>query len=180
MNKFILILISLFLSVSVAAETVYKTTKPDGSVEFSDQNKTDSEEVKIRKTTTFSAPRLPPISPKKPESTNYKVIIIEPTDDTTIIANASNFKVKVSVSVSPSLPSNLQFRYQIGDQFIDSRSSAVSLDNVVRGTHILRVSVINFEDEVVSEGASITFHLKRHFKKPAPPPPPPPKKPKVP
>ena len=166
MKNFILILISLFLSVSLAAETVYKTTNPDGSVEFTDQNVKDSEEVKIRKTTTFSAPRLPPVSSKKPESTNYKVIIIEPTDDTTIIGNASNFEVKVSVSVSPSLPSNLQFRYQIGDQFIDSRSSTVSLENVVRGTHVLRVSVINFENEVVSTGPSITFHLKRHFKKP--------------
>jgi len=152
MKKFIITLISLFLSVSLAAETVYKTTNPDGSVEFTDQNLKDGEEIKIRETTTFSAPRLPPVSPKKPESTNYKVIIIEPTNDTTIIGNASNFEVKVSVSVSPSLPSNLQFRYQIGDQFID--------------THVLRVSVINFEDEVVSTGPSITFHLKRHFKKP--------------
>lgn len=166
MKKFILTLISLFLFVSLAAETVYKTTNPDGSVEFTDQNLKDGEEIKIRETTTFSAPPLPRVSPKKPESTNYKVSIIEPTDDTTIIGNASNFEVKVSVSVSPSLPSNLQFRYQIGAQFIDSRSSTVSLENIVRGTHVLRVSVINFEDEVVSAGASITFHLKRHFKKP--------------
>ncbi len=166
MKNFILILISLFLSVSLAAETVYKKTNPDGSVTFTDQPTTDSEEVKIRKPTTFSAPRLPPVSPKKPESTSYKVIIIEPTDDMTIIGNATNFEIKVSVSVSPSLPSNLQFRYQIGEQFIDSRSSSVSLEKIVRGTHVLRVSVINFEGEVVSTGASTTFHLKRHFKKP--------------
>jgi len=89
MKKFIITLISLFLSVSLAAETVYKTTNPDGSVEFTDQNLKDGEEIKIRETTTFSAPRLPPVSPKKPESTNYKVIIIEPTNDTTIIGNAS-------------------------------------------------------------------------------------------
>jgi len=178
MKKFILILISLFLSVSIAAETVYKTTNPDGSVEFTDKNLKDSEEIKIRKTTTFSAPRLPRVSPKKPESTNYNVIIIEPTNDTTIIGNVTDFKVKVSVSVSPSLPSDLQFRYQIGDQFIDSRSSTVSFENVVRGTHVLRVSVINFEDEVVSTGASTTFHLKLHFIKT--PPPSLPKKPKAP
>ena len=166
MNKFNVFLVCLFISVSISAETVYKKNNPDGSVSFTDVPSTDSEEVKIRKTTTFSAPRLPQVSPKKPESTSYKVIIIEPTDDMTIIGNASNFEVKVSVSVSPSLPSNLQFRYQIGEQFIDSRSSSVSLENVVRGTHVLRVNVINFENEIVSTGPSITFHLKRHFKKP--------------
>ncbi len=167
MNKFIFSLICLFVSVSAAAETVYKTTNPDGSVEFTDQNLKDSKEIKIPKTSTFSAPPLPPSSPKKPISTNnYKVVIIEPSNDTVIIGNSNNFTVKVSVLVSPPLPSNLKFRYQIGDHFIDSRSSAVSLDNIVRGTHILHVSVINLENEVVSAGTSATFHMKRHFAKP--------------
>jgi len=165
MNKFILTLICLFLSVSVAAETVYKTTNPDGSVEFTDKNLKDSEEVKIRKTTTFSAPRLPALEPpaKKPKLIHYEVTIIEPVNDTTIIGNN---EIKVSVSVSPSLPTSYKFRYQLGEQTLDSNSDSVSLDNIIRGTHTLRVSVINSEGKAVSAGASITFHMKRHFKKP--------------
>jgi len=169
MNKFIFSLICLFLSVSIAAETVYKTTNPDGSVEFSDEKKKDSEEVKIRKTTTFSAPRLPALKApaKKTKLIHYEVIIIEPVNDTTIIGNN---EIEVSVSVSPALPTSHKFRYQLGKQTLDSRSTTVSLDNVIRGTHTLRVSVINFKGEVVSAGASSTFHMKRHFKKPSPPP----------
>jgi len=121
--------------------------------------------VKIRKTTTFSAPRLPALEPpaKKPKLIHYEVTIIEPVNDTTIIGNN---EIKVSVSVSPSLPTSYKFRYQLGEQTLDSNSDSVSLDNIIRGTHTLRVSVINSEGKAVSAGASITFHMKRHFKKP--------------
>jgi len=178
MNKFILTLVCLFLSVSVAAETVYKTTNPDGSVEFTDKNSKDSEEVKIRKPSTFSAPRLPAFqSTKKPKSINYEVVIIEPVNEATIIGNN---KIKVSVSVSPALPTSYKFRYQLGQQTLDSDSDSVSLDNVIRGKHTIRVSVINSKNEVVSTGASITFYMKRHFKKTPPPSISPPKKTKAP
>ncbi len=175
MSKITLTLICLFLSVSLAAETVYKKTNPDGDVEFTDIPSTGSEKIKIRKPTTFSAPRLPALEPpaKKPKLIDYEVIIIEPVNDTTIIGNN---EIKVSVSVSPVLPTSYKFRYQLGEQTLDSDSDSVSLDNIIRGTHTLRVSVINSKGEVVSAGASITFHMKRHFKRP----PAPVKKPKVP
>ena len=154
----------LFISASITAETVYKKTNPDGSVIFTDQPSTDTEEVKIRKPTTFSPLRLPSVrSPnKKTKPVSYAVTIIEPSNDSTIIGTTS---INVSVTVSPDLPERHKFRYQLGSQVVDSHSTAVSLDNVVRGTHVLNVSVINSKGEVVSSGSSVTFHQKRFFKK---------------
>ena len=167
MNKSILVLSCFLLSVSVTAETVYKKTNPDGSIEFSDTSSKDSEEVKIRKPIIIPAPRLPALSSPDPDqkakTNSYEVNIIEPVNDTTIIGSV---EIKVLVSVSPKLFSGHQFRYQLGDQSIDTHSNSVSFKNVARGTHIVRVSVIDQKGERVSEGASQTFHLKHFFKKP--------------
>lgn len=168
MKKLIFLVVCLFISASLTAETVYKKTNPDGSVIFTDQPSADTEEVKIRKPTTFSPLRLPSLrSPnKKAKPINYVVTIIEPINDSTIIGSTS---INVTVSVTPDLVQSHQFRYQLGKQTLDSHSTAVSLDNVIRGTHVLKVSVINREGEVVSSGSSITFHQKRFFKKPVKP-----------
>ena len=164
MKKLIFLAMCLFISASITAETVYKKTNPDGSVSFTDQPSTDTEEVKIRKPTTFAPLRLPSLrSPNtKAKSINYDVTIIEPSNDSTIIGTTS---IKVSVTVTPELPHSHMFRYQLGSQVVNSHSTAVSLDNIARGTHVLNVSVINREGEVISPGSSVTFHQKRFFKK---------------
>lgn len=164
MNKSIFVLICLLLSISVTAETVYKKTNPDGSVEFSDIDTKDSEEIKIRKPIIIPAPRLPAASSHQ-KAINYEVTIIEPANDTTLIGSV---EIKVLVSVSPKLFSGHQFRYQLGEQSIDTHSNSARFKNVVRGTHVVRVSVIDQKGERVSEGASQTFHLKRFIKKTKP------------
>lgn len=177
MSRLILPLICLFLSVSVTAETVYKKTNPDGSVVFTDQKSTDSEEVKVREPTSFSPPRLPALTlptKKLSPSFNYQVSINKPANNSTIL-NTSN--VAVSVSVQPVLKSvyGHRIRYKLGIQSLTSDKASVTFKNVDRGTHSIYVSIIDSKDEVVSPVASVQFHMKRFFKRPAPPP-----KPKVP
>ena len=164
MKKLIFLVVCLFISVSITAETVYKKTNPDGSVVFTDQPSTDTEEVKIRKPTTFSPLSLPSLrSPnKKAKPINYVVTIIEPSNDSTIIGNT---RINVSVAVTPDLVQRHQFRYQLGKQTLDTYRAAVSLDSVNRGTHVLNVSIINHDGEVVSSGSSVIIHQKRFFKK---------------
>lgn len=171
MNKFILPLIFIFLSVSVTAETVYKKINPDGSVVFTDQKSTDSEEVKVRKPTSFSPPRLPALTlptKKLSPSFNYEISIRKPANDSTIL-NTSN--VVVSVSVQPELKSGSghRIRYKLGIQSLISDETGVIFKNVDRGTHNIYVSIIDLKGEVVSPVASIQFHMKRFFKKPVVP-----------
>lgn len=171
MNKFILPLIFIFLSISVTAETVYKKTNPDGSVVFTDQPSTDSEEVKVRKPTTFSAPRLPaltlPTKKLKP-GFNYELSISKPVNDSTIL-NTSD--VVVTVSVQPTLRSAYghKIRYKLGIQSLTSDKMSVIFKNVDRGSHNIYVSIVDLKGEVISPVASSQFHLKRFFKKPVSP-----------
>lgn len=168
MSKLILTLICIFISVSITAETVYKKTNPDGSVEFTDTPSSGSEKIKVRKPSTYSPTPLAPLnSPtKKPsQDFNYSLTINQPANDETIVNQAD---VQVSISVQPALLSGQghQIRYSLDGESIVSRSSSETFMNVSRGTHNLTASVVDAEGEVVSPAASTTFHMKRFFKKP--------------
>ena len=171
MTRLILSLICVFISVSALAETVYKKTNPDGSVIFTDQQSTDSEEVKIRKPSTYSPPRLPAINlptKKLSPSLNYELTITKPVNDSVVL---NKINVVVSISLQPALNSAYghKIRYQLGSHSITSQSSSVIFKNVDRGTHSINVSIIDAKDEVISSAASIQFHMKRYFKKPTAP-----------
>lgn len=168
MSKLIFTLICLFTLVSLAqaAETVYKKTKPDGAVEFTDKPSTDSEKIKIRKPSTYSPAPLPSLNlPTKKQSpgNDYSITITQPANDSTIINQPS---VQVSISVQPALLSGQghQIRYTLAGESIVSRNSSETFINVPRGTHNLTVSVIDENAEVVSPVATTTFHVKRFHK----------------
>ena len=178
MRKLLVLLFCAFISISVIAETVYKKTNPDGSVVFTDQISTDSEEIKVRKPTSFSPPRLPrldlPTKKLKPVF-NYELAISKPANDSTIVNSTD---VVVSVSVQPALKSAYghKLRYQLGAQSVTSQKASMTFKNVDRGSHSISVSVVDSNGEVVSPAASVQFHMKRFFKKSVVPKP----KPKVP
>jgi len=167
MNTFLLTLFCLFVTVSVHAETVYKKVNPDGSVEFTDTGSKDSEEIKIRKPTTYKPPRLPrlglPVKKLKP-SFNYDLTVTKPKEDSVIV---NSLNVTVAISLQPALLAGHQVRYELaGESKVTSASSATFM-NVPRGTHSIIVSVIDKNGEVVSPIVSRNFHMKRFFKKPA-------------
>ena len=170
MSRLILSILCIFISLSIAAETVYKKTNPDGSVEFTDTGSEDSEEVKIRKPTSYAPPRLPrlglPVKKLKPNF-NYNITISQPAEDS-VITNQAN--VTVVVSVQPALLSGQghKIRYDLGGQSTESQSLSATFQNVPRGTHSLIVSIIDNKGEVVSPIISRNFHMKRFFKKPIP------------
>lgn len=170
MGKFILILLFVFSSASVMAEDVYKNTQPDGSIEFTDRKSTDSQKIQIRKPVTYQAPRLPKLAlptKKLSPSFNYSIKILQPTSDASIINSDS---VLVSIALQPEMKKGYghKIRYQLAGKSISSLSSSVVFKNVPRGTHKIVVSIINEKEEVVSPEASVTFHVKRFFKKSPP------------
>lgn len=171
MKNSLLLLFCFFISVSVVAETVYKKTNPDGSITFTDTPSTDSEEIKVRKPTTYKplnlpAPRLP--TKKLSPSFDYTVTINNPSADAVI---TDNIDVVVSVSVEPALKTGYghQIVYQMGGNSKKSQALTATFKNVSRGSHNLSVSIIDRTGEIVSRVASTSFHMKRFFKKPAKP-----------
>ena len=170
MNKLIIFTGCLFLSFSVFAETVYKTTNPDGSVSFTDRETKNSEKINVQKTQTVPAQRFSntlnlPTKKLSPQ-TEYAITIKQPLNDSTIL-DSSDVSVTISVEPVISAASGNKIRYQLGGQTIENQSMAVVFKNVERGSHNLVVSIINANGEQIGSPVSQTFHMKRFFKKPA-------------
>jgi hypothetical protein len=169
MHRLIIIFISVLLSISVAAETVFKKTNPKGVVEFSDQPSKDSEEIKVRKPITFPAPRLPSstLSNKKLSPIfNYSLTIVKPTKNIVLVNKQD---VLVSVVIKPTLEIRYghKIRYQLAGVSILSSELSTTFKNIERGMHILNVSIVDKNNKVISPVASISLHMKRFFKKPS-------------
>lgn len=167
MFKFILSFICLFTVASLAAETVYKKTNPDGTVEFTDTPSIDSEKIKIREPSTYTPIKLPFLTvPLKKQNSSYShsIIINQPVNDVMLV-NPS--EVQVSISLLPFLLSGKghKIRYSLAGDSIVSKNLSVTFKNVPRGTHVLSVSIVDASGEVVGSSASRTFHVKRFFKK---------------
>jgi len=170
MIKFILILFFVLSSVFVMAEDVYKNTQSDGSVEFTDRKSTDSQKIKIREPVTYQAPDLPkPDLPSKKLSPvfKYSIKVLQPKSEASIINRDS---VLVSIALQPEMKKGYghKIRYQLAGKSITSLSSSVVFKEIPRGTHKLVVSIIDEKEEVVSPEASVTFYVKRFFKKQPP------------
>ena len=170
MNKVFYFLICLFISVSITAETVYKKTNPDGSVTFTDQPSKETEEVIIRKPTTFAPTQLPSLTlptKKLSPSYNYEITISQPGNDTTIVGQHN---VIVTAVIQPELLSGFghKVRFQLDGQSVISPSTSAEFKNISRGAHNLSVSVVDQNNQVISPVASSVFHMKRFFKKPKP------------
>jgi len=155
---------------SVIAETVYKTKNSDGSVEFTDKNLVDSEEIKIRETSTYAAPRLPRIksSSKKSSQTFIYALSIDKPKNDTIIVGHGQADVQVSVFIKPLLKKGYghQIRYELAGKLIVSQNPLETFMNVDRGTHNLMVHIVDKKGVAVSPVVSRMFHMKRHFIKP--------------
>jgi len=170
MIKPIFILLFIFSSVTVMAEDVYKNTQSDGSVEFTDRKSTDSQKIKISEPVIYQAPDLPKLGlpgKKSGPEFKYSIKILQPTNATSIINSES---VSVSIALQPEMKKGYghKIRYQLAGKSITSLSSSVVFKEIPRGEHKLLVSIIDEKEEVVSPEVSVTFYVKRFFKKPSP------------
>lgn len=166
MFKVIVSFICICLSFSAVAETVYKSKNPDGSVEFSDVQKSGSEEIKVRKPTSYAPTQLPSVNlptKKLSPADSYQLSITSPTNDSTVVGQND---VTVSITISPSIQSQHQVRYQLAGKSIVNQKTSATFKNVSRGTHQISVTVVNSEGEAIIPTATTTIHMKRFFKKP--------------
>ena len=172
--KSILILAVILVATGVHAE-LFKWKDADGNIIFSDQpppgvDKSESE-VKpesLPQIITVPAPDLSKSttsSSRKPESNkiSYKTLAITaPLHDSEVRENSG--KVQINVHVEPE---NFAERghqlviYLDGEEISRGDSTSVILDNVDRGTHNIKASIINDRGFVLRETRQTTFTLHR-------------------
>lgn len=162
-----LILFCLIFAGQLQAQ-VYRSVDKDGNVSFSDQPSKGAVQVHVKKLETVKSLADVPASnqsakpPVRPKPQGYSDIeITSPKNDQAIRDNAGN--LNVAISLSPALKSGDKLvLYMDGKEEASGQSPIFSLKNIDRGTHQLRVAVVDANGHQRIDSKSIIFHLLRY------------------
>ena len=162
----ILFLFCVLIAGLVQAQ-VYRSVGKDGSVVFSDEPSEGAVKVEVKKLETVKSLETPPpptssrSGPQAQQNLYTGLNITSPADDQAIRDNAGN--LNVSVSVTPGLnPRHKLVLYLDGTEYSTGTANTFRLDNIDRGTHQLRVAVVDADGRQLIDSKSVTFHLLRH------------------
>lgn len=162
----ILILLCVVISGFAQAQ-VYRSVGKDGSVIFSDQPSDGAVKVEVKKLETVKSldtptpPTSSNSSPQTPPALYTAITITSPADDQAIRENTGN--LNVTVSVTPGLKSNHKLvLYLDGATYSTGTANSFNLVNIDRGTHQLRVAVVDASGRQLIDSKSVTFHILRH------------------
>lgn len=173
MHKFHLLIVLITLPV-LASAGVYKWVDANGAVHFSDVPQEGAEEVHIAPPQTYSAPILPPITPRTEvleapaEYSAFTLAIPEPD------ANIWGDVGVVDVSFTSEPPLQIERGHKLvvsvdGQQGPAVTTSSVTLENVERGSHQLQGQIVDSLGKAIITSQSITVHVHRQsalFSKP--------------
>ena len=159
-----LILICVLMSGYASAQ-VYRSVDKDGNVIFSDQATKGAKEVEIKEleiVKSLDPASVPASQPAKQELDKLYtgLEITSPQNDLAIRDNEGN--VTVTVALTPNLRAghNLVL-YLDGKKQSSGKTSTLRMQQIDRGTHQLRVAVVDAEDREQIGSATVTFHLLR-------------------
>ena len=93
---------------------------------------------------------------------DYSITIASPLSDAAVRANAGN--VMVQVETSQPLASGDAYEVVVDGVALQQRfeKEHIPLTNLERGTHTVEVRVVGPRGNVLSDEASVTFHLQRY------------------
>lgn len=158
--------IALIMVPALASAGVYKWVDANGAVHFSDVPQEGAEEVHIAPPQTYSAPSLPPITPRSEvleapaEYSEFSLAIPEP--DANIWGDVG--VVDVSFTSEPSLQIERGHKLVVlvdGQPRPAVTTSSVTLENVERGSHQLQGQIVDSLGKVIIASQSITVHVHR-------------------
>ena len=180
MNKLTLLTLSLiptFLSFNATAE-MYKWVDENGNITYSDTPPVKEAEA-LRPPVLNTVPTVKP-KPKasapeeRPEKpTIYtRLDITSPSNNATVRDNSGN--ISISMKTVPALNTKQGHTISVsldGKMIKDKiQSTTTSLDNIDRGSHTISASIKNKKGSTLYTSQTITVHLHRAIKKPAPKP----------
>jgi hypothetical protein len=148
------------------AETVYRSVDEDGNIVFSDKPTDGAEEIDVKDAQTVNLPSAGPFKytpPKKEQPLQYTdIAIVSPANDTAIRDNEGN--ITVSVMLEPGLNSDRGDQlalYMDGAQVSVGSSPQFELNNIDRGTHTLKASVVDNGGKAIISSSPVSFTILR-------------------
>lgn len=160
---------SLLGAACISHAEVYRWVNDRGEVEYSDQYREGAEKVEIQPLSTIQMPKPTDVAPDpSPEPqpqlqstlpTYARLQITFPEADSAFHSGDGN--ISVLVTSSPDLLPGHSYRISMDGQVAGvSESGSIPLVNVDRGTHELKLEVID-STEVIQSAAPIRFTLHR-------------------
>ena len=171
-------LLLVLMTASFNASTqIYKSIDKHGNAVFTDKPSTTrpSEPVTLKPITSLPASANTPSpsfsdpeSAEKQDKTRYGVFSITSPANNATVRDNGNFTI--TISVQPNLIRGHRVRFFIDDQAVAGPQRALShkVRNMNRGTHQIRVEMVNHSGKVI-QTAENTVHVQRTiFRPPAP------------
>ena len=164
MIKFLFII--YLLSVSLYAETVYKTVDEEGNVFFTDTPIVGAEKIEVKKAQTIEAAK--PINlnntrnnQSSSELIQYKKLkIINPKNDATIVGTQGSFSI--DIELEPALAEqDMLVLLMDGNELQTAKTTRFALSNVDRCTHTFQVAIRNEKNRYAKQSNQVTVHVRR-------------------
>jgi hypothetical protein len=171
---FRLILLSALLhaSLSIAAGAdIYKQVLPDGTVVYSDQPSPGAKKIQpppsqvLQPFTPAPALSNPPLQ-REPETEPFytRLAITAPTDNEVIWDNEGTLEVAVSMqpALNPEEGDTLVLVMDDRPVVEATQGTRFVLDDVYRGTHVLKARIEGPDGRVLIASEPVTFHVRQH------------------
>lgn len=146
-----------------AQDKGYKVTRPDGTVEFTDQPTAGAQEITLPKAQSYEPLPIPAAtesSPPIPQGPLYSTLAITaPTADQTF-QNGEGI-VTVSVQLEPALRPGHRLMILL-DGKEAGLGANVSLSGVERGSHTVMAEVRDGRGNTIQGSAPVTFHMRQY------------------
>ena len=161
------LLLGMTLAIPAQAE-IYRSVDAEGNVIFSDVPMENAEKVEIREPTTYKAlpyKSIQPATKKTPDERQirYRLDIVAPKEKETILDNQGNLPVDVTLQPALHLKAGHRLRIVLDDgKPVFTTTTPYVLRNVYRGTHTLRVHVVDAQGKPLSPEQRVTVFMRRH------------------
>ncbi len=160
----LIFVLSMVLASTTAVADVYRAVDGDGNVIFSDHPSPDAKKVEVEPTNVIPPVKLKPVTStttSKESKFKYELLQITTPEHDTTLRNISN------LSVAAQLVPALQEQHKI--QFTDngtplkdpSRSLAIRLFDVARGTHRYQVQILDEKGTILITSAPVSVHIHK-------------------
>ena len=158
-----LILSTIFSVSTICQAEVYRSERPDGTVEYSDQPGTNGQQIEVKPLPIINLP-IPsnaPVSQPEAVDSNYTLTIVAPAHDTTI--RNSNEALIITASINPPLKPAHQIRLTLDGSPATQlgKSTQFTLNTLHRGSHQIAAQIVNTIGKTIHTSPSVTVHVFR-------------------
>jgi len=161
-------LVSLGISLSQAGE-IYKTVDEDGRVTYSDkpprQHKGDKAE--LPPVNTMEKTEKPRSSPQdsvptsqSEQAIDYQLSLASPEQDAQLPPGQRDLVIRVELD-PPLAPEHQLVYYMDGEEIARGRHSQYRIEEIFRGTHQIRVAIVNQRGQTLQASDTRQVHVHR-------------------